>query len=181
MSQGQSRDPNPSSPVKQSKKTPPKCHDSQIANNKSAHRSNLKNNQNKDGKIRTHIEPGCAAPDVIPLGDVVQSRRASTVEQWVEEAERRLARSEHRVVQERDDGRKGRRRGGSPADQRGVPLEIGEEVSRLRRDVRICLCIKDIADARVNNQLLSPEGRWRRTRPALYHTIWTRKPSRWHG
>lgn len=68
----------------------------------------------------------------MPLGDVVQSRRASTVEQRVEEAERRLARSEHRIVQERDDGRKGRRRGGSAADQRGVPLVVDEEVSRLR-------------------------------------------------
>ena len=78
---------------------------------------------------KTHIEAECATPYIIPLGDVVQSRRASTVEQWVEEAERRLARREHRVIQERDDGRKGRRRGGSAADQRGFPLEVDEEVS----------------------------------------------------
>jgi hypothetical protein len=87
----------------------------------------------------THAESWRAAPGRIPLGDIAQPRSANRVQHRVEEAQRMLSRCDRRVVQERDDARKSRRRGGRAADKASFALEVDEEPSRLRRDIRVCL------------------------------------------
>lgn len=87
----------------------------------------------------THAEAWRAASWRIPLGDVIKAPSANRVQHGVEETQRRLSRCNVRVVQKRDDARESRRRGRRAADEPGETLEVNEEPSRLRRDVRVCL------------------------------------------
>ena len=61
------------------------------------------------------VEAGRLARAVVPREDVLE-RGPVLVEEGVEEAERRLARGEARVVEERDDSGEGRRGAGRPRD-----------------------------------------------------------------
>ena len=104
-------------------------------------------------------EPARAAAGVRARRDVVQAGRAGRVEQRVEEAERRLARGDEEVVEQRDHtrdslrggragfsnarvrGKRGRegaygRGAGGAVDGGGAPIDDDLEVLRLGCDVR---------------------------------------------
>ena len=87
---------------------------------------------------RGRVEPGRAAPGVVPDRDVVERARvrgAERVQQRVQEAERRRARGEARRVEQRDDAGERRRRGGGAADGDGLARDEDAEEVRLRGDV----------------------------------------------
>ena len=73
-----------------------------------------------------------ATPGRVPLGDIVQPRTTNRVQHRVEEAQWRLSLCDGIVVQERDNARKGRRRGGRAANKHGLAFEDDGEVIRLR-------------------------------------------------
>lgn len=90
----------------------------------------------------TYREALGTAPGVAATNDVVERvrhDRADGVDERVQEAERREAPREARVVDERDDATDGRRRGGGAADPEVLAAAVDPEELALRGDIGVGL------------------------------------------